>query len=212
MSELRNDSLETFLEELASEAPAPGGGAAAGICGAMGAALASMVGNLTIGKKRYVAVEAEMQKLVEDAAKARLELLTLAEQDRQAFLTVMAAYKLPKDTPEAEAKRAEAIQKACKIAAMVPLQVAKVCVDVLLLAQKAVHDGNYQIVSDGAAACLLARAALRISSYNVRVNLNLIKDRSFNTQIGNELNKHEHHAAILESTILREADQVILNN
>ena len=212
MGYMREDSLQTFLSLLASKAPAPGGGAAAGLSGAMGAALAAMVANLTIGKKRYAAVETQMHELEAAAEKCVLEMLALAEEDKQAFLTLMMAYKLSKETPEQASKRSDAIQSATKVAALVPLHVAKVSVDILRLAQTAVRQGNSQAVSDGASSCILARAALRVSAYNVRINMNGIKDAKFNSIVGGDLCKYEEQAAQLETEILQEADQVLGNN
>ncbi len=212
MGYMREDSLQTFLSLLDSKAPAPGGGAAAGLSGAMGAALAAMVANLTIGKKRYAAVETQMHELEAAAEKCVLEMLALAEEDKQAFLTLMMAYKLSKETPEQASKRSDAIQSATKVAALVPLHVAKVSVDIMRLAQTAVRQGNSQAVSDGASSCILARAALRVSAYNVRINMNGIKDAKFNSIVGGDLCKYEEQAAQLETEILQEADQVLGNN
>jgi formiminotetrahydrofolate cyclodeaminase len=212
MSYMREDTLQTFLSLLASKAPAPGGGAAAGLSGAMGAALTAMVANLTIGKKRYAAVEDEMRELADEADKCVHEMLALAEEDKQAFLTLMMAYKLSKETPEAAAKRSDAIQSATKVAALVPLHVAKVSVDIMRLAQKSVQKGNTQAVSDGASSCILARAALRVSAYNVRINMNSIKDTKFNSIVGGDLVKYEEQAAQLETEILKDADQVLDKN
>ena len=206
MAKIEEKIMQDFLAELNSPAPTPGGGAVAGLCGAMAAALAGMVAHLTVGKPKFAKAEFEMQKLLQDAAACQTELLRLAEEDQRVFAPIVEAYKLPKNTEEEEAERHAAIEEAAKAAALVPLAVEKV----MRLAQTAVQRGNPGLVTDGAAACLLARAVIRISSYNVRVNLNLIRDdRDFNEDVQTKLNRCEHHAAILEATVIRAADQIV---
>ncbi len=203
------DSMQDFLAALGSAAAAPGGGAAAGVCAAMSAELVGMVANLTLGKKKYAQVQEQMQTLVSGAAQLSKNFMQLADKDREAFKYLMASYKLPKSTPAEIACRSERIQHACKNAALVPQQVAAGCIEVLLLAQKAVHFGNTQVVTDGASACLLARAALRISAYNVLINTNSIKDKAFNVQILQTMKEYQSRALILEKTVLEETDQIL---
>ena len=210
MAKIEEKIMQDFLAELNSPAPTPGGGAVAGLCGAMAAALAGMVAHLTVGKPKFAKAEFEMQKLLQDAAACQMELLRLAEEDQRVFAPIVEAYKLPKNTEEEEAERHAAIEEAAKAAALVPLAVAQQAEKVMRLAQTAVQRGNPGLVTDGAAACLLARAVIRISSYNVRVNLNLIRDdRDFNEDVQTKLNRCEHHAAILEATVIRAADQIV---
>ena len=121
--ELMNLSCEGFLEELASKAAAPGGGGASALVGAAGVALGSMVGSLTVGKKKYAAVEADIIALNVRAEALRKRLKALVQADAEAFLPVAAAYKLPKETPEQQAHKAAVLEKALGRACAVPLEV-----------------------------------------------------------------------------------------
>jgi len=206
-------TTQEFLTKLNSAAPTPGGGAVAGLCGAMSAALAGMVAHLTVGKPKFAQAEFEMQKLLKEAQASQNEMLRLAEEDQKAFSSIVEAYKLPKATEEEEAERHAAIEDAAKAAALVPLAIAQLAEKVMRLAQTAVQRGNPGLVTDGVAACILARAVIRISSYNVRINLNSIRDdRDFNEDVQTKLNRCEHHAAILEATVVRSADRIVLKN
>jgi glutamate formiminotransferase/formiminotetrahydrofolate cyclodeaminase len=166
-----------FLEALAAESPAPGGGSASAYSGAAGAALVAMVARLTIGRKKYAEVETQMQQVLARAESLRPELTAAIQQDAAAFEAVMAAYRLPKGTPAEEAVRADAIEAAMKEAARVPLQVATQAVEVMGLAVQVVRSGNLNAISDGASAAAQARAALSGAGYNVRINALSLKDR-----------------------------------
>ncbi len=173
------DSIETFLTELASAAPTPGGGGAAAISGAMGAALVSMVCNLTIGKKKYVEVEAELKEVLAKSEGLRVVLTGMIGEDVQAFDAVMGAYGLPKATDDEKAARAEKIQAALKIACDVPLACCRACRAVIDLAAITADKGNLNVVSDAGVAVLSAYAGLRSAALNVYVNAKGLEDRDF---------------------------------
>lgn len=177
--DLRHQTIGAFLDALAGPSSTPGGGAAAALAGAMGAALVSMVANLTIGRPKYAAVEEEMQHILAAAEAARVELTALAELDARVFDRVMEAYRLPKETEEQKARRQEAIQAALKEATEVPLRVAEEAVRVLELAHKAAEKGNVNVISDAGAGAVLADAALETAALNVAINVALIKDARF---------------------------------
>src|SRR3984893_18239413 len=175
-----NSSIQTFLDDLASELPAPGGGGAAALCGAIGAALVSMVANLTIGKKDYEAVSEDLKSVNAKAEALRAELTRAIEEDAVAFNSVMAAYGLPRATEEEKAKRAAAIQAALKDATLAPLRAVKACFEVIRLAAAAAEKGNLNVISDAGVAVLTANAGLRSSAaLNVFINAKAIKDRDF---------------------------------
>src|ERR1700736_4232661 len=132
-----NSSIVTFLDDLASERPTPGGGGAAVVCGAIGAALVSMVANLTIGKKNYEAVWEDLEAVNAKAEALRAELTGAIEEDAVAFNSVMGAYGLPRATEEEKATRAAAIQAALKDATLAPLRAVKACFEVIRLAAAA---------------------------------------------------------------------------
>jgi formiminotetrahydrofolate cyclodeaminase len=174
-----NATIQTFLTELASAAPTPGGGGAAAISGAMGAALVSMVCNLTIGKKKYVEVEAELKEVLAKSEGLRVVLTGMIGEDVQAFDAVMGAYGLPKATDDEKAARAEKIQAALKTACDVPLACCRACRAVIDLAAITADKGNLNVVSDAGVAVLSAYAGLRSAALNVYVNAKGLEDRDF---------------------------------
>ena len=209
MSKLTDLTSKDFLTELASSAPAPGGGGGAAMAGALAAALASMVANLTIGKEKFAAQECEVKALLQEAEQVRQDLLALVEDDAAVFNSFMACYKLPKTTDAEKAARTAAIRKAAKQAAEVPLAIARASFKVLQLAHRLVIIGNPGVITDGACSALLARAALRCAEYNVRINLGLTKDEAYNEQVAAELNKLLKTAEELEEQALAATDKAL---
>jgi formiminotetrahydrofolate cyclodeaminase len=174
-----NSFTATFLDDLASERPTPGGGGAAALCGAIGAALVSMVANLTIGKRNYEAVWEELEAVNAKATALRAELTRAIEEDVAAFNSVMSAYGLPRASDEEKAARAASIQAALKDATLAPLRVVKACFEVILLSAAAAEKGNLNVISDAGVAVLCANAGLRGAVLNVFINAKAIKDRDF---------------------------------
>ncbi len=179
--------VQQFLDELASAAPTPGGGGAAAIMGAMGAALISMVANLTIGKKGYEGVEAEMKAQLAASEALRARLTAMVANDVEAFNQLMGAYRLPKDTDEQKARRSEAIQEGLKQATRVPMACAKTCVEVIAVAQRSAEHGNLNVISDTGAGVLALQAALRSAALNVYINIPMIKDPDFVSTVSRDL-------------------------
>src|SRR3954471_3608188 len=171
-------SLSGFVSEVAAATPAPGGGSVAAHAGALGAALAQMVAGLTIGKKKYAAVEAEMKEAALKAAALVTTLTGLVERDAQSYGAVMNAYKLPSEPEDAAAARKKAIDDALMGAAQVPLETAKACAEVAELAAFVAEKGNTNAVSDGGVAAILAEAACKGAVYNIRINVTSLSDRS----------------------------------
>lgn len=209
MSKLTDLTSKDFLTALASSAPAPGGGGGAAMAGALAAALASMVCNLTIGKEKFAAQECEVKALLQEAEQVRQDLLALVEDDAAVFNSFMACYKLPKTTDAEKAARTAAIRKAAKQAAEVPLAIARASYKVLQLAHRLVIIGNPGVITDGACSALLARAALRCAEYNVRINLGLTKDEAYNEQVAAELEKLLKTAEELEEQALAATDKAL---
>ncbi len=209
MDNLIELSSREFLAKLASSEPAPGGGGSAAMAGALAAALASMVANLTIGKKKFAEQEAEVQKILLAAEKVREQLLKLVNEDAKVFNSFMACYKLPKDTEAEKVARAEAIHQAAKQAAEIPVAIAKASYEVLQLAEKLVKIGNPGVITDGACSALLARAALRCAEYNVRINLSLTKDEIYNQKVKAELQFLLREAQKLEQQALTVTDKAL---
>jgi glutamate formiminotransferase/formiminotetrahydrofolate cyclodeaminase len=191
----------SFLDDLASAAPAPGGGSAAAYAGAMAAALVAMVARLTIGKKKYAGVEARMQSILEQAETLRAALTEAVQRDTEAFEAYMAALKLLKDTPEQATWRTQAILQATLHAAQVPLEAARKVVAVLELAVQVVEYGNLNAITDGGSGAALARAALTSAGLSVQVNCLSIQDHPTCKSMLDELHQLEARASGLEAQI-----------
>ncbi len=179
---LTSKPVSQFLDELASSAPAPGGGSVAALSGALGAALVSMVCNLTVGKKKYTDVEGDIKAILEKSEDLRLKLADLLDADVQAYTAVSQAMKMPRTTEEEKAERTRVMQKALKKATEVPLQIAEACVEVIALCQPAAEKGNKHAVSDAGVAILMAESGLRSAALNVLINLGWIEDQSFTAE------------------------------
>jgi formiminotetrahydrofolate cyclodeaminase len=172
-------SIEQFLDRLASGDATPGGGSAASLAGALGAALVSMVCNLTAGRERFADVEEEVGAILAEAERARARLQAGVQADAAAYGGVMAAVGLPRGTELEKEARREAIQVAMKGATRVPLEIVEGCVAVLTLCEQAVRSTNPNAASDVVVAALLAAAGLEGAAANVETNLGSIKDEEF---------------------------------
>ena len=191
----------SFLDEVAAATAAPGGGSAAAYAAAMGAGLVAMVSGLTIGKKKYAEVEAEMQAIRVMAESLRNELTQSVEDDSSAFEAVLGAFKLPKDTDEQKTIRAAAIFNSTLNAAHVPLHVCEDAVKVMELALKCAQRANLNAISDSMSGFAMTRAALTAAGYNVRININSLEDKSAGDKMLKELAALETKADKLEKEI-----------
>lgn len=187
--EMTKLSCEEFLTELAGKAPTPGGGGAAALVGAAGVALGSMVGNLTTGKKKYTAVEADIQALNVKADALRRELEALVQADAEAFAPLAAAYGLPKETPEQAAHKAAVLEKALDAACAVPLDIMAKCADGIALVEEYAAKGSVLAVSDAGCAAALCKAALQAASLNVFINTKLMADRAHAAELDAKADK-----------------------
>lgn len=176
---MTDEPIQQFLDELAGKAPTPGGGSAAAIMGAMGAALVGMACNLTLGKKGYEGVQDEIRQVLEQAESLRAGLTDMVRADMEAFDRVMQAYGLPRDGDERKQARSAAIQEALKAATEVPMECARACAEVVRLSRSVAEKGNRNVVSDAGVAVEAAYAALRSAALNVYVNTNAIQDAEF---------------------------------
>jgi len=175
----RDQKLEKFLSDLASSKPAPGGGSAAAVAGALAAALSSMVANLTIGKEKYAEVEEKFEDILKRTDNLRREFLEAIKKDIAAYTEVMDAYKAPKDTSEQKEARKKAIQQALKGATEPPFEMAELAIEVLELSKECAVSGNQHAVTDAGASAILADATVRTSLLNVDINLSSISDERF---------------------------------
>jgi glutamate formiminotransferase / formiminotetrahydrofolate cyclodeaminase len=172
------ESVSGFLASVASSNPVPGGGSVAAHAGALAAALAQMVAGLTIGKKKYASVDAQMKEVALNAASLGNTLSALVKRDADAYASVSEAYKLPKEPADAATRRSEAVTSALLRAAEVPLETARASVAVARLAAAVAENGNTNAITDAGVAALLAEAACKGAAFNVRVNVQALEDRS----------------------------------
>ena len=198
-------TVKGFVEELASDSPAPGGGSVAALAGSLGAALSAMVAGLTVGKEKYKENWEIMEKVQAEGTALQNRFLELMEEDTEAFNGFMDAMKLPKSTDEEKAARSQAMQEATKKAIMVPFETMKQCAAMIKLADIASTKGNPNAVTDAGSAAVLARAAAVAASYNVKINLMGLKDEAFATKIRSEMEETlkniETSVAAIESSV-----------
>jgi formiminotetrahydrofolate cyclodeaminase len=172
-------SVQEFIAELSSGNPTPGGGSVAALCGALGAALSTMVANLTVGREKYEQTRESMEQVRMTAATLSTRFLALMQEDSDTYQKVMAAFKLPRETDGQKASRQAAIEEAMKKAAAVPLETLRASEELIRVARDAVRGGNPNAITDAAAAVQLANTTAVVASYNVQINISRIKDQAF---------------------------------
>ncbi len=172
--------LRHFMDKLASRSPEPGGGSVAALTGALGAALVSMVANLTLGKEKYKDVQPQIEALLKESEELRGDLQDLIQKDTEAYGALSEVYKMPKNTDSEKEARTEKMQEALKKACQVPFEIGLKALEVAKLAQRAADIGNVGAVSDAGVAVLLAQACAQSAALNVKINVNSIKDAAFN--------------------------------
>ncbi|HKV01566.1 MAG TPA: cyclodeaminase/cyclohydrolase family protein [Ktedonobacteraceae bacterium] len=184
-----DQKLGDYLDELASVQPTPGGGSAAALSGALGAALASMVCRLTLGKEAYTSVQHEIEELLRQTEHLRLRLQQLMQEDIEAYGRLSASYKLPHETSEEQAARSAAIQEQLVGAALVPLEVAERAAELIQCCQRIAEIGNAHVLSDDAAAAILAYGAAESAALLVRINLRSMKNNTLVADLGERLSR-----------------------
>lgn len=199
---LLDKTVKEFIDEVASDKPVPGGGSVSALVGGLSAALLEMVTSLTIGRKKYLHVEEEMLKLRAEFVGLRKSLLHLMQEDVVSYSRVINAYKLSKDTIEEKAKRTEAIQEGLYGAALVPLEVAKVCLESLQNVEEVLTKGNKNAYSDAKVAGVMLRSALYGACYNVQINLEGLKDKERIEFLSKSIDYLRNEADLLERRII----------
>lgn len=197
----QSNDMASFVDQLAQGTPTPGGGSAAAQAGAMAAALVSMVGRLTIGKKKYADVEDRLREIVDQSEQMRVALTQDVVEDARAFDGVMQAMRLPHTTPAEKTARAEAIERATQRAAEIPLEVARRAKKLIELAAELGEIGNVNAITDAASGAALARAALRGAGLNVRINASGISDQTAARSWIEQLTELEHQAFTAEARL-----------
>ena len=201
--ELASMKVANFLSELASNSPAPGGGSVAALSGSLGAALSSMVCNLTVGKEKYADVQDSIKKALKQSEKLRKRLEELIDEDTNAFNDVIKAFKMPKETEDQKKKRSKALQKGYKTAAKVPLDTARTCEEILDVAKVVAEKGNTNSVTDAAVSALMAQSGVNGAILNVKINLGSIKDEAFVKKLSSELENLEKTTKIKTDEVLK---------
>lgn len=184
-----DSSANDFIKALSSKEPVPGGGGASAYVGALGMALGLMVGNLTVGKKKYQDVEAD---IVENMKKGQViveRLKDLVKKDAEAFYPLSQAYGLPKDTDEEARIKEETLQKALIQATLVPLEIARACAEAIDLHEELAQKGSRIVISDVGVGVLFAKAALKGATLNVLINTQIMKDQELKQRTETELEK-----------------------
>ncbi|WP_138206610.1 cyclodeaminase/cyclohydrolase family protein [Haloimpatiens lingqiaonensis] len=203
--------LKDFIEELSSNSPAPGGGSISALCGSLANGLGSMVFNLTIGKKMFNNYEKEIQDTIMESLKKvsvqKDEFLKLMDKDTEAFMKVMAAFKLPKDTDENKKIRNEKIQEAYKEAVLVPLEVAEKALATYEHILIACKYGNKNAITDAGVACLSASTSVQGAILNVKINLSSIENDDYRNKVKNRCDE-----ILKESQAKREEIMKIVND
>ena len=179
---LTSKTVQQFLDETASNSPAPGGGSVSAFAAALGAALTSMVCRLTIEKKKYADVQKEMEEIIKKSEALRAQFTSVIDEDTLAFNNVMQAFGMPKETDEQKSKRNATIQDATKSATLVPLRLMELCEQAVALTKTVAEKGSQNSISDTGVAALLLQAAAKGAHLNVRINLGSIEDQAFGTK------------------------------
>lgn len=199
---LKDLTVKAFIDETASESPAPGGGSIAALSAASAAALISMVANLTLGKKGYEEVQDDMEEIKKISGEFKDKFVNYIDEDSNAFNKILIAFKMPKETEEEKKVRTSAIQSAFKGAATVPLNMAKDAFELLDLAKVVIEKGNQNAVTDGAVAAMCSRTAVLSALYNVKINLSSIKDEEFVGAAQKEIEELESKVNEIEQSLL----------
>lgn len=184
-----DQTLQSYLDDLASSQPAPGGGSAAALSGAMGAGLASMVCRLTLGKEAYAGVQQEIEGLLRQTEKLRLRFQQLMQEDIEAYGRLSASYKLPRETGEERATRSTTIQERLVEAALVPLEVTECAAELIQCCQRIAEIGNATVLSDVVMGAILASSAGEGAALMVRINLRAMKNEKLVAEWGERLGK-----------------------
>jgi formiminotetrahydrofolate cyclodeaminase len=207
------NTLKDFIDELASNAPAPGGGSAAALAGAIGTSLSAMVFNLTVGKKIYNEYDEDTKSAIDkalvEAEKSKLEFLELMDKDTEAFMKLMAAFKLPKTDEAEKAARASEIQKGYKKALEVPFEMAEKAFGIYSLIDTACRYGNKNAISDAGVAALMIQSAIEGAVLNVKINLSGIEDVDYKEAITKKCNEITSEGIKCRDEILAVVNKVI---
>ena len=203
-------TVKDFLNKVAGSDPVPGGGSIAALNGALASALAAMVANLTIGKKKYAEVQEDMQAIAQEAEELMTAFTADIDRDSDAYDRVFACFKMPKDTDEEKVARSTAIQEATKYAAQVPLEVARRACTLMPRIAEVALKGNQNAVTDACVAMMSARNAVLAAVLNVRINLTSLKDAELVARLQAEADGLEQQACNQEQELLANIKSLLI--
>lgn len=189
-----NESCDEFIQKLSTKAPVPGGGGVCAYVGALGMALGSMVGNLTLGKKKYQDVEEDIIELLKKSDEITMNLKKLVEKDAEVFLPLSKAYGLPTSTLEEKERKEHALQEALVDATLVPLDIARWSYKALKLHDEFAVKGSTIAISDVGVGVILCQSAIRGAKLNILINTKIFKDLDFKNKVELEINEIERLA------------------
>jgi len=206
---LVNLTVKDFLAKTAGSDPVPGGGSIAALNAAISAALAEMVANLTIGKKKYEDKEEMMKEIAASAAKYQTGFINDIDADSDAYNKVFDAFKLPKETDEEKAERSRQIQAATKIAAEVPMEVARKALAIMDIIEKVAENGNQNAITDACVSMMTARTAVLGALLNVKINLSSLKDEAYVARMNEEIGRIEKEAVAKEQQLIKKVNEIL---
>ena len=202
-----DQTVASFTQELASPAPVPGGGGASALAAAIGISLGDMVGELTVGKKRYADVEDEVRNLMERSQALRLRFLELVDADAEAFAPLAKAYGIPKEDPN----RARIMEEALKTACSVPMDIMRACAEAIDIIGEFAAKGSKIAVSDAGCGAILCKAAMQAASFNIYINTNMMKDRDLAQKINGECTQRIIYYGALADSVFGYTTNTLIN-
>lgn len=206
---LANLSVKEFLAKIAGNDPVPGGGSVAALNAALASALTEMVANLTIGKKKYEDKETMMKRIASSAGNYMASFVRDIDADSEAYNRVFEAFKLPKETNEEKSLRDEEIQAATKVAAEIPMEVARKALDMMDIIAQVAENGNKNAITDACVSMMTARTAVLGALLNVKINLSSINDIEYVALMMQEANYLEQEAIVKERTLLDKVSKTL---
>ena len=200
-----------FVSAVATPEPIPGGGSVAALVGALGAALSTMVASLTLSNKKYIAVEAEMEKNIQEIRKIQEDLIGLVQKDIDNFEPLAKLYKMKSDDLEEKKKIREAKQKALYEACLVPMEIIKKCGRAIELSQEFAVKGNKVVIADSGSSAVLCKAAMQAASFNIYINTNMMKDKELAHKINGETAQRIVYYGALADSVFGYTTNTLMN-
>lgn len=204
-------TCKEFVAAVATSEPIPGGGSVAALVGALGAALSTMVASLTINNKKYRAVEAEMEKNIQEIQQIQDDLISLVQKDIENFEPLAKLYKMKSDDPEEKERIKEAKQKALYQACLVPMEIIKKCGRAIELSQEFAIKGNKVVIADSGSSAVLCKAAMQAASFNIYINTNMMRDKDLAHKINGETAQRIVYYGALADSVFGYTTNTLMN-